>query len=533
MHYVSALTDPDVRAELMNDLSGLIVGSAFLLSSIQQAERLLKLCDDAARAEYEQVKESGNAAKVECITLTADFYLGFDSLKPISELADDAVITQLYRYFDSPREAIVASAISAPSEMKKTREITFFCGPDRRKTGDYRIFSLHPGPKRQAFPNRYQPEAVRKENRNYWDRHVFLATPNQIIATKTMMKERYKSLEQEARDRVFHMTRQMDAALHRWYGTWENNKREVEDFKTLMSGVQATGDFEMGPDGTVYYYVVQPLQPHPDLRNFTSFEHQLSNPTRPCILRPDGSEEYYLNGRHHRENGPAIIKPEPDGGWMELWYEDGLISRAPEDGPAKIIYDAKGNITYEVAIYKGAEVQETTLGEAAAPVKALQEQITTVGLHFKWYEESQDFQLLRGQLDFAATRAKSPVDKLVRQMTKDGEQVGLRWDFDHTLEQDERTKTHYIELCNSVKDLSGKLIEAAKAMRFVRGDTNIVNAIWGKVIRDADRLAERGLIIPGEPGQTVVDEFLEARQESKKYFQSMADLGKSFSATGK
>lgn len=533
MQYVSAVSDEEVRAELMNDLSGLVIGSAFLLSTPQQIERVLKLCDDAAKAQYDMLKETGAAAKVECMTVTAGFHVGFDSLKPISDLPEDAIITQVYRYFDTPREAIVAAAIAAPSEIKKTRDITFFCGPDRRKTGDYRIFSIHPGPKRQAFPNRYQPEAVRKENRDYWDRHVFLATPNQIIAAKTMMRARYKMLEPEARDRVFYMVRQMEGSLHRWYGTWSNAKREVEDFKTMMEGVQSSGDFGMAPDGTVYYFVVSPQQPHPDLTNFESFEYQLSNPLRPAILRPDGSEEYYLNGKRHREGAPALYKPEPDGGWTEIWYENGLISRMPEDGPAKIVYDANGTVTFEVSIYKGAEVQETTLGEAAAPVKALQEMIAKVALNFKWFEESVDFQLLRGQLDFAHSRSKTPVDQLIRQMTKDGEQVSLRWDIDRTLEQDERNKIRYNNLLDSVRLLGERMTEAAQAMRFVRGDPGIINAIWNKIMRDLDRVCERGLRIPGEPGKTTVDDFLVVRQDAKKFFQSMDDLNKSFSATGR
>lgn len=533
MRYVSAVSDPEVHAELMNDLSGLTVGSSFLMSSPQQAARLLKLCDDAALEAYEKVKASGQPAGVECITLTADFYVGFDSLKAIAELPEDANIIQIYRYFDTPREAIVAVSIAAPSEIKKTREVTFFCGPDRRKTGDYRIFSIHPGAKRQAFPNRYQPEAVRKENRNYWDRHVFLATPNQVIAAKTMMKDRYKTLEPEARDRVFYLIRQMEGGLHRWYGTWEISKRDMDDFKAMMSGVRSSGDYGMAPDGTVYYFTISPQMPYPDLSNFESFENQLSNPKRPCVVRPDGGEEYYLNGKRHRDGAPALFQPQPDGGWTELWYEEGMISRPPEDGPAKIVYDARGNITFEVSIYKGEEVQDTTLGDAAAPVKALQAAMEKVGLGFKWYEESPDFQLLRGQLDFAASRTKSSTDKLVREMKKDGEQVGLRWDFDHTLEQDERSKVKYDELLSNIALMSESLIEATKAMRFVRGNNAIVNAIWNKIMRDADRLCTRGLMVPGEPGKTVIDDFLLAREEGKKYFQSMQDIGKAFSATGK
>lgn len=533
MRYVSAVTDPEVRAEMLADLSGLVVGSAFLLSSPQQAERVLRLCDEAAKAAYEDKARSGKPAEVECITIDGGGYIGFDCLKSMADLPDTATIVPVYRYFDTPREAIVGVCIASPSEMKKTREITFFCGPDRRKTGDYRIFSIHPGPKRQIFPSRYQPEAVRRENRSYWDRHVFLATPNQIISAKMGMRVNYKNLEMDVRDRVFHMSRQMEAALHRWYGTYENVSRP-QDMKTLLSGHVELGDYGMALDGTVYYFTSGTDLPPPDLNNRENVELRLSNTVRPAVIYANGGEEFYLNGKRHRAGGPAVLEPQADGGWIEYWYEDGLISRPPDEGPAKIVYSPRGEILQEIAIFRGAEVEQTVLGEAAEAIKALQAQLQAMSPLLDWWESSQDFALLRGQIEFAANRQKLPRDKIVRQMQQNNEQMGLRWDFDRTLEQDETVRANYQKIAEGLHVCASRLVEGAQAMRFVRGDANIVNAIWGKVMSSVDKAVERAKVIPDRTeGKTIADGLIDAVTESKKYFQSMADATKVFSATGR
>lgn len=48
----------------------------------------------------------------------------------------------------------------------------------------------------------------------------------------------------------------------------------------------------------------------------------------PAIIRPDGSEEWYFMGKFHRIGGPAVIRP--DG--YRSWYLNGDLHR--EDGPA-------------------------------------------------------------------------------------------------------------------------------------------------------------------------------------------------------
>ena len=45
----------------------------------------------------------------------------------------------------------------------------------------------------------------------------------------------------------------------------------------------------------------------------------------PAIILPDGTKEWYLNGLLHRENGPAVES-------NKAWYKNGKRHR--EDGPA-------------------------------------------------------------------------------------------------------------------------------------------------------------------------------------------------------
>ena len=47
---------------------------------------------------------------------------------------------------------------------------------------------------------------------------------------------------------------------------------------------------------------------------------------------PDGSQAWYLNGRLHREDGPAVINSN-----YQAWYFRGQLHRA--DGPAYIQFD--------------------------------------------------------------------------------------------------------------------------------------------------------------------------------------------------
>jgi hypothetical protein len=49
-----------------------------------------------------------------------------------------------------------------------------------------------------------------------------------------------------------------------------------------------------------------------------------------CITYPDGTQVWLLNGKRHREDGPAVIYPNG----TQCWYMNGKLHR--EDGPAVI-----------------------------------------------------------------------------------------------------------------------------------------------------------------------------------------------------
>src|ERR1700691_6641169 len=69
------------------------------------------------------------------------------------------------------------------------------------------------------------------------------------------------------------------------------------------------------PSGTILYYL-------------NGKKHREDGPA--VIWPTTGNEEYYINGLLHRKDGPAIIQP--DG---SMWYLlNGLLHR--EDGPAII-----------------------------------------------------------------------------------------------------------------------------------------------------------------------------------------------------
>ncbi len=55
----------------------------------------------------------------------------------------------------------------------------------------------------------------------------------------------------------------------------------------------------------------------------------------PAIIYPNGGEDWYINGKLHREDGPAAIFP--DG--IQKWYINDQLHR--EDGPAAIFPDGK------------------------------------------------------------------------------------------------------------------------------------------------------------------------------------------------
>jgi hypothetical protein len=64
-----------------------------------------------------------------------------------------------------------------------------------------------------------------------------------------------------------------------------------------------------------------------------------------------GTQRWFLNGKYHREDGPAVIYPTGDA----VWYNNGKLHR--EDGPAIIYKDGTqfwylNDISYTEDAYK-------------------------------------------------------------------------------------------------------------------------------------------------------------------------------------
>ena len=70
------------------------------------------------------------------------------------------------------------------------------------------------------------------------------------------------------------------------------------------------------------------------VHKFNREEHWLNGKRHredgPAVIYPDGTKEYWINGKLHREDGPAIIGPNG----KEIWYKNGKFHRL--DGPAMI-----------------------------------------------------------------------------------------------------------------------------------------------------------------------------------------------------
>ena len=81
--------------------------------------------------------------------------------------------------------------------------------------------------------------------------------------------------------------------------------------------------------------------------------YTLNNTDGPAITFSDGSYIWFVDGRHHRLDGPALYLRSQDiynctkGGYfggIEAWYKDGELHRL--DGPALIHHD--GSTTYSI-----------------------------------------------------------------------------------------------------------------------------------------------------------------------------------------
>jgi hypothetical protein len=74
------------------------------------------------------------------------------------------------------------------------------------------------------------------------------------------------------------------------------------------------------------------------------YEGVLHNPHGPAIKKPNGDERWYLNGKYHRDGGPAITLHLKNG-VQTYWIKHGLYHR--EGGPAITFHNGDTAWYYE------------------------------------------------------------------------------------------------------------------------------------------------------------------------------------------
>ena len=74
------------------------------------------------------------------------------------------------------------------------------------------------------------------------------------------------------------------------------------------------------------------------------------NPYGPAVIRAEGTKEYWIEGKYHRLNGPAII-----GDGYKVYYIEGKCHRL--DGPAVIYWNGKTRY-YINGLFKGNTKEE-------------------------------------------------------------------------------------------------------------------------------------------------------------------------------
>ena len=94
----------------------------------------------------------------------------------------------------------------------------------------------------------------------------------------------------------------------------------------------------------------------------------------PAIIRSNGDEEYYLNGKRHRENGPAWISSIAK---TETWFWHGKIHR--ENGPAEIVKNFKEVWYFRDLIHRND-----------GPAFIYHESVANEDTRYRWYWRDED-----------------------------------------------------------------------------------------------------------------------------------------------
>jgi hypothetical protein len=126
----------------------------------------------------------------------------------------------------------------------------------------------------------------------------------------------------------------LDDGIHEWRN--KVSQRHRDDGPAIVK-----------PDGTQEWYI-------------KGLRHRLNNP---AVIYPDGHEEWWVNGKRHRLDGPAVTYPNGTKAWWQnglrhrdngpaiesslgywaegskQWYQNGLKHRL--DGPAVVVTDGR------------------------------------------------------------------------------------------------------------------------------------------------------------------------------------------------
>jgi len=108
-------------------------------------------------------------------------------------------------------------------------------------------------------------------------------------------------------------------------------KIEKVEYKKLKNGVEYTKDSDGHKEWYLngkYHREDGPAIEYPDGTKAWFLNGKRHRENGPAIEQPDGTKEWYLNGKLHREDGPAIEEPD---GYKAWWLND---KRHREDGPA-------------------------------------------------------------------------------------------------------------------------------------------------------------------------------------------------------
>ena len=87
----------------------------------------------------------------------------------------------------------------------------------------------------------------------------------------------------------------------------------------------------------------------------------------PAVVYSDGTEKWFKEGKLHREDGPAVVYP----GGTKLWYKYDKIHR--EDGPAIIYSDGNTSFYLNGNMYTQEEFEKKTKVVKELSVKDVEE----------------------------------------------------------------------------------------------------------------------------------------------------------------